>query len=100
MITKREYDASDGAIAVLYAKRDGDQTITYPVLVDATGKLIVSMGMSVPRHNQQVIDEADPANHPHSSRPPASLHQENSHAQRHYQHYQPMNQSSQIHFQY
>ena len=42
VITKRESSTYDGSIVVLYAKKDGDDTVVYPVLVDSNGRLILS----------------------------------------------------------
>ena len=43
VITKKEYSASDAAPAVLYAKKDGDSQIAYPLLADSEGKLLVNV---------------------------------------------------------
>jgi hypothetical protein len=59
---KRLYSASDVAPSALYAKRTIDEEQVYPVLVSELGGLLVTQGMSVPAHDQQVIDESDPNN--------------------------------------
>lgn len=41
-ITKKEFSAVDAATAVLYAKRDGESQIAYPVVATTSGELPIS----------------------------------------------------------
>lgn len=62
MITKREFSAYDAHPFVLYAKKSGDATEAFPVIVSSQGSLLITQGLVLPVHDQQVIDEADPNN--------------------------------------
>ena len=42
MTTKKVFSAPDAAPVVLHAKQDADSQISYPVIVDANGRLIIS----------------------------------------------------------
>lgn len=62
MNIKKVFSATDAQPIVLYAHRDADGKLAYPILVTSSGSLVVSTGMTIPDHDQQVIDEADPNN--------------------------------------
>ena len=62
MSTKKVFPALDAAPVVLYAKKDADSQLAYPLLATSTGMLMATQGLSIPDHDQQVIDEADPNN--------------------------------------
>jgi hypothetical protein len=62
MITKREFSAIDAAPVVLYGKTNEDSVQVSSILINAFKGLLVSGGMAIPNHDQQVIDESDPAN--------------------------------------
>ena len=45
MTTKKVFSATDAHPTVLHAKRDPDSEISYPVLVDSFGNLLVTAGL-------------------------------------------------------
>ena len=59
---RREYSAVDAQQIVLYAKRDADANIAFPVIASSFGTLVMTLGLAIPLHDQQVIDESDPNN--------------------------------------
>ena len=61
-ITKKEFSALDAHPTILYAKRASDSDRAYPVLATSSGSLSISVWLTVPTHDQQVIDETDPNN--------------------------------------
>lgn len=46
MITKKEYSAPDAQASVLYAKRDANSTMAYPVLAS-----MLNPGLAIPEHD-------------------------------------------------
>lgn len=51
MITKREFSSVDASPNVMYGKRDGDDTQTFPVAITEGGALLISKGMNIPIHD-------------------------------------------------
>lgn len=62
MVTKREFSTYDAAVAVIYGKKNADDTIAYPILLSPSAQISVTTGLAVPAHDQQIIDESDPNN--------------------------------------
>lgn len=57
-ITKREYSAVDSKPMVLYGKVDSNDTVTYPIIISENGGLLTTQGITVPLHDQKIIDES------------------------------------------
>ena len=62
MTTRKEFSAVDAAQSVLYVKRDPESEDAYPLLASKFGGILVNHGMIIPIHDQQIINESDPAN--------------------------------------
>lgn len=61
-ITKIIDSRRDAKPVILHGKRVEDSELGYPILVTGKGAILITDGMTIPPHDERVINDSDPDN--------------------------------------